>query len=278
MQRAQARILPQGRLHLQHGPIDLIVDAHGTPRDVAYAPAARRFETVLEELVSELPALRRQSAGGMPARTPVGRRMVAAVAPFAAEFVTPMAAVAGAVADEILAEILTVPGIRKAYVNNGGDVAVHLRDDEVFRATIAASPPATIILSADAPVRGIATSGWQGRSQSMGIADSVTVLAGDAAMADAAATLIANAVDLPGRPGIGRTPACDLKPDSDLGNRPVTTAVPLLDPSEKIEALNAGLDHARTYCGRGLIHAAWLVLQGETCCTAHPAFLETADA
>ena len=41
------------------------------------------------------------------------------------------------------------------------------------------------------PVRGVATSGWRGRSHSLGIADSVTVLAATAAMADAAATVIA---------------------------------------------------------------------------------------
>ena len=51
-------------------------------------------------------------------------------------------------------------------------------------------------------MRGIATSGWRGRSFSLGIADAVTVLAATAAEADAAATVIANAVDLPGHPAI----------------------------------------------------------------------------
>ena len=83
----------------------------------------------------------------------------------------------------------------------------------------------------DDPVRGIATSGWRGRSFSLGIADAVTVVARTAAMADAAATMVANAVDL-AHPGIRRRPACDLHCDSDLGQRLVTVAVPVLTPGD----------------------------------------------
>ena len=68
-------------------------------------------------------------------------------------------------------------------------------------------------------MRGVATSGWRGRSFSLGIADAVTVLAATAAAADAAATIIANAVDLPGHPAIARRPASELEDDSDLGDR-----------------------------------------------------------
>ena len=88
---------------------------------------------------------------------------------------------------------------------------------------------------ADDPVRGIATSGRHGRSFSLGIADAVTVLAKTAAQADAAATVIANAVDLPGHPAILRRPACELQPDSDLGDRLVTRDVGALSEQE-IEA------------------------------------------
>ena len=75
------------------------------------------------------------------------------------------------------------------------------------------------------PVRGIATSGWRGRSFSLGIADAVTVLAATAAKADAAATIIANAVDLPNHAAITRVPAREIAPDNDLGERLVTRAV-----------------------------------------------------
>ncbi len=284
MQRAQAVMLPDGRrLHLQHGPIDLILEAEGPGRAEAYKRAARRFDTVLEELVSELSELRRNFIGIPSDFSPIARRMGAAVAPFAdGEFVTPMAAVAGAVADEILAEVTTDPMIRKAYANNGGDVALHLGAGESFTAAVAASPAAKAHITPGMGVGGMATSGWAGRSHSLGIADSVTVLADTAASADVAATLIANAVDLPGHPGIVRVPAVELSPDSDLGERLVTRGVPVLTEDERRAALEAGCARVDSYLRRGLIRAAYLVLQGETRVLAAPemlpAFKETADA
>src|SRR5690606_13787972 len=138
----------------------------------------------------------------------VARRMWRACAPHAAVFITPMAAVAGAVADEILAAMLRGRPLRKAYVNNGGDIALHLAEDEHFETGIVgnlAKPKITAkasIESADG-IGGIATSGWRGRSFSLGIADSVAVLAPSAAAADAAATIIANAVNVD-HPAIAR--------------------------------------------------------------------------
>ena len=113
-------------------------------------------------------------------------------------------------------------------------------------------------------MRGIATSGWRGRSFSLGIADAVTVLAATAAMADAAATIVANAVDLPDHPGIVRRPARDLRPDSDLGDRRVTRAVPPLAPDAIARALEAGAVRAQTLVDSGLIVGVALHLQGAT--------------
>jgi len=113
-------------------------------------------------------------------------------------------------------------------------------------------------------VRGIATSGWRGRSFSLGIADAVTLLASRAAMADAAATIIANAVDLPGHPNVIRVPACSLAPDSDLGNRLVTQDVGELSPGEIAAALDAGAVVAHSLLSERLILSAALHLRGET--------------
>ena len=219
-------LLPGGRLHLQHGPIDIVAEAFGEPAAVraAYARAAARFATVLAELVAELPALRLDGAG---VTGPVARRMVAAVTPFHPAFLTPMAAVAGAVAEEVLA-VLTGPGITRAYANNGGDIALWLAPGESLTCALAVTGGMDrVTVRAADPMRGIATSGWRGRSFSLGIADAVTVLARTAAMADAAATMIANAVDLD-HPGIQRRPAHEVQSDSDLGHRLVTCAVPRL--------------------------------------------------
>jgi ApbE superfamily uncharacterized protein (UPF0280 family) len=266
------------RWHFQHGPIDLIVEARGDAGECqrAVADCWQRFAPVLPALVTELPELRRPIHERPAVRGRVALRMLQACAPFAAElFITPMAAVAGAVADELIASFHRA-GIRQAFINNGGDIALHLTPGEVARVGISATPkPGRIeplaapeldgrfVIDAAMPVRGVATSGWRGRSFSLGIADSVTVLAAGAAAADAAATLIANAVDCD-HPGIVRKPADQLKDDTDLGSRLVTVAVPPLPPALRAAALRSGRAEAERWRDRGLIHAAALFLQGET--------------
>ena len=257
----QAAMLPDGkRLHLQHGPIDLIIGADGEPAEVrrAYMAARARFDGLLEQLVSELPLLRTEMPShGLPLEGPVAQRMAQAVQPCWRERVTPMAAVAGAVADEVLAAMLKAAILRRAYVNNGGDIALHLGEAERF--SIASANGPVSVNSADG-VGGIATSGRHGRSHSLGIADSVTVLARTAAGADVAATLIANAVDLPGSPKITRLPASELSPDSDLRDRLVTVDVAPLTAAETSDALARGMRKAREFHNRGLIIACTLGL------------------
>ncbi len=268
---SQRTRLPDGRLHLNHGPMDLILQLWGEGGAVARAEcrALARFDQILQELCAELPELRRW--GGRPTG-PIARVMAQAVAPFEAAFITPMAAVAGAVAEDILRQI-ALPGIERAYVNNGGDIAVHLSPGSRMRCAIAgvAGASGRIRLDAESPVRGIATSGWGGRSFSLGIADAVTVLARTASMADAAATVIANAVDLPDHCAITRRPACDLHPDSDLGHRLVTVGVGALTEAERQTALGKGLVLAESLRQRGLIEGAALALQGTVQISGHMA-------
>ena len=270
----QVAFLADGkRLHLQDGPIDLIIEARGDETNVraAHDAAVRRFTGLLDELCAELPLLR---AAADPAHCllqgTVARRMHAAVALFASDhFITPMAAVAGAVAEEILGAMLRNAQLHHAYVNNGGDIALHLGESEHFVIGLAERPDApglmrTMIVRHDDASRGVATSGRYGRSFSLGIADAVTVLARTAAQADAAATIIANAVDLPGHPAVIRRPADELQPDSDLGARLVTRDVGPLENDEVDEALAAGARSAGKLLAAGLIEGAALRLLGET--------------
>ena len=260
------------RLHLQDGPIDLIVQADGDAESLraAYRAAIGRFTGLLDELCDEL-ALLRSAADPLVCdlRGIVARRMHAAVAPFASDhFITPMAAVAGSVAEEILAAMTKAAPLNRAYVNNGGDIALHLTAEERFTVGLIDRPDGfgllrTTIIRADDPCRGVATSGYRGRSFSLGIADAVTVLASSAARADAAATIIANAVDLPGHPAIIRCRANELQPDSDLGGRLVTRSVGPLTNSEIDLALSAGMVEANRLLGKGLIDGAALGLQGD---------------
>jgi hypothetical protein len=266
-------MLPDGRrLHLQDGPIDLIVAAFGKSVEIenAYRAASDRFPSVLDELCEELTKLRQPWRYDLTVQGAIARRMVQAVAPHGrSTFITPMAAVAGAVAEEILASMTANAQLAKAYVNDGGDIAFYLSDGEEFSVGMVERPDnpslfGTLRIQAAHRVRGIATSGWRGRSFSLGIADAVTVLARGAADADAAATIIANAVDVPGSKKITRVPARELAPDSDLGERLVTQSVAQLTLEEIQQALDAGASVADDLRTRGLICAAALRLQGET--------------
>jgi ApbE superfamily uncharacterized protein (UPF0280 family) len=270
----QIALLPDGkRLHLQDGPIDLIVEADGSEDEMraAYRAAAQRFVGLLDELCKEL-ALLREAAAPRACRLEgaVARRMHAAVAPFAAkEFITPMAAVAGSVAEEILGAMQGAAELDRAYVNNGGDIALHLASDAQFSVGVMDRPDRhgrlrTMVIQADDGIGGVATSGRHGRSFSLGIADAVTVLARTASQADAAATIIANAVDLPGHPAIARCPANMLQPDSDLGARLVTRDAGELSDHEIEDALQAGASCARGLLLSGLIESATLRLMGRT--------------
>jgi ApbE superfamily uncharacterized protein (UPF0280 family) len=349
---AIAALLPDGRLHLQHGPIDCLCQAWGSPAEIraAYRQAADFFQTVLSNLCAELPLLRQP----LPAPRPQGaiaRSMHAACTPFATKFITPMAAVAGAVADAVLAAMCHGRTLSKAFVNNGGDIAFHLAPGTSLRcglvtdlaASVLSSPtsvpsspvstppwpvsaptpswpglsggastratgagtratgagtratgagtqtrpplpaPASnrreiagtvtppldgiFLLTAVHPARGLATSGRAckgqgGRSFSFGIADSVSVLARTAAQADAAATIIGNAVDLPAHPAIDRRPASAIDPDSDLGDRLITFDVGSLSDETIVAALDAGAIMADNLLQAGLIEGAVLSLRG----------------
>ena len=260
-ERPQSGLLPDGRrLHLNHGPIDLIVEVFGGDRNTFYRRAVDRFETILEQLAVELTKLRRPLSEGPVLGGPVARRMLAALTPLSGRFVTPMAAVAGAVADEMLAVMLGGVDVSKAYVNNGGDIAFHLGSGARFDINIAAKPVGHIVINSGDTARGVASSGWRGRSHSLGIADSVTVLARNTAAADVAATLIANETDLPGHPAVHRTPANELAPDSDLGDRPVTTAMGQLLGAETTAALDRGTAYAEKLLAAGAIDGAVLML------------------
>jgi uncharacterized protein len=200
-------------------------------------------------------------------KSPIARRMAEACWPHRDVFITPMAAVAGAVAEAVLNAMTDAAPLTRAYVNNGGDIALHLTPGTslgigIVRSLEKAMPEGEVRVAYDMPVRGIATSGRHGRSFSLGIADAVTVLACDAPSADAAATIIANAVTIDD-PAVLRRPARDLDTDSDLGDIPVTVDVGPLTPSQVVAALDAGVACAESLRSVGLIEAALLTLAGE---------------
>ena len=253
-----------------HGPA-AVEDAH----ENAWAC----FVPLLDVLMQEWPVLRLpvQAHQPCPLQGAVARRMWLACSPWAAQhFITPMAAVAGSVAQSLIASY-DRPGVARAWVNNGGDIALHLAPGQSARvglyADLARLPvhgwgqdiplDGAFDVTHAMPVRGVATSGWRGRSFSFGIADSVTVLAATAAQADAAASMIANAVNV-NHPGIVRQPAHSLRDMTDLGDLAVTVDVPQLPSSLVQQALQAGWQCARECQAQGWIAAAFLVCQGQS--------------
>ncbi len=289
-ERASARLLPDGRrLYLSDGPIDLVVEAFGARAEVhrAYTQACEVFPSILPGLAEELQLLRRPIDQITEApKDVVARRMVAACQPHASAFVTPMAAVAGAVAEYVLEHMIAGCDLSRAYVNNGGDIAVHLGVGQSFTCGLVPDLhlPALcgqVSLRAESTARGIATSGRAcsgqgGRSFSLGIADAVTVLADTAAAADVAATLIANAVDLPDHPSVTRVPAFELDPDSDLGARAVTIDLGPLTLDDIRRALRRGEREAARLRQAGLIESAALVLRNRYAVIGQPFMLAAA--
>ncbi len=263
--------LPGERLHLRHGPITIVLKVWAEPDVVrqAHRLVTRHFPKILPDLADELAELRKPITRATKFQGHVAQRMADAALPFADVYVTPMAGVAGAVAEEVLRIMQAAGPLQKAFVNDGGDIALYLDLGQSLNFGVAGDfsegpTPAvngTIALTAELGLAGIATSGAQGRSFSLGIADSVTVLAKTAATADVAATLIANAVNVDSR-AVTRKAANKLDPDTDLGDLLVTTKVGALKSDEIDLALAAGVAQAEAYLAKGLIAGAVLMLQG----------------
>jgi ApbE superfamily uncharacterized protein (UPF0280 family) len=266
---AVAAFLSDGRLHLQHGPIDLIIEANGDAKEIsiAYDAMAKRFETVLDELVLELKSLRQEVSSADNAKSPIAKRMIIAARKFNDEFVTPMAAVAGSVADEIVEIGWTSSSLKKLYVNNGGDIAFRVGSGEqvvvgVTKSVIDPTLIGRLHFSANSNVHGVATSGFGGRSRTFGIADAVTVVSSCAAAADVAATLIANHVSLGDHPQVKVIAANLIDESSDLGDRLVTSSVGNLTKQEIETALDKGEHRANELYAKQLISGAFLALRG----------------
>jgi ApbE superfamily uncharacterized protein (UPF0280 family) len=266
-----AHSLPDGRLSLQDGPIHLVVGVEGTPAGVraGQAAAGQRLLGLMPALGEEWAMLRQALREPMPSfRHPVAQRMAEACWPHRLEQLSPMTALAGAVAEYVLEGVSMQPGVQAAHVNHGGDIAIHLAGRASLRVGLCGDlasgrPDGLVLLRAGDGVGGVVTSGWAGGRHSRGIADAVTVLAARAADADAAAMMIANAVDAE-HPAIIRRPANSLDPDSDLAALPVTVEVRALPKMLVLLALERGARVAERLAGRGLIRAALLRLQGES--------------
>ena len=253
------------RLFLRHGPINIVLEAIGIDKDLAYQNVKGYFETLLEQLVLDMELLKKEVVFNRKFNNKISQSMQDATERYSPAFITPMAAVAGSIADNILRVLINNTNLEKAYVNNGGDVSFYLNKNQIMKTSLAAIPNMIAEIKYKDKSRGIATSGWRGKSFSRGIADSVTVLADNAAMADAAATMIGNAVDIYNHPKIKKQPANEMYEDSDLKNLLITVEVGLLTKVEIKEALKNGYQTALQYINKDLINTALIQLSEYFC-------------
>ncbi len=279
-------LLPDGRLRVEHGPVSLVAEARwpdGGFRPGVLMEAGRRALEVLEELAALRPLLgldarRIRNPAALP---PVARAMWEAARQFPDRYVTPLVAVAGALADAV-ADFLKERGAARTVVTNGGDVALRLAPGQWVRVGVWGrigdpAPAVRFRVKAEDRVGGVATSGFGGRSLTLGVADAVTALAARAALADACATLVANAVDVDS-PAVEKVPAEEVNPDTDLRGLRVTVRVGTLSEAEVTEALDRGEAEARRMLDRGLIRGALLHLRGRWRVVGHVEVLEGRDA
>lgn len=273
------------RIVMRHGPIDLLVKIDADDPNVLGAALRflnEPFGEVLPSLCEELPMLRTNVERiTYPPKGTIAGKMYESAASFSRfDTVTPMIAVAGSVADYVCGLIDDHFETRRIIVNNGGDIAFRLDQDQTMAVGIcdditAPDISTTVTLGWLDSVGGMATSGWRGRSFSLGIADAVTVLAKTASQADTAATLVANAVDLPGSPKVVRQSASELSPDSDLEERKVTVDVGTLSQPEIDQALSNGTETAERMKAAGQIHSAYLSLRGHRRVVCSPIGVQT---
>jgi ApbE superfamily uncharacterized protein (UPF0280 family) len=193
----------------------------------------------------------------------LAREMIGSVSAVGDEDLTPMAAVAGTIADAV-ADWLFEQGLTRVIVDNGGDIAVRMAEGEKITVGVRSqvtSPSISHLIHLDSGCLtwGVTTSGMGGRSFTRGIASAVTVLAAKASMADAAATAVANACFVEDK-GITQLPAERIDPNSDLAGLCVTTEVGNLESDSIRQALENARLKAEAICQKGLIIGTFIAL------------------
>lgn len=257
-------LLRQGSVLAECGPMRLRISAWvgRLPQPEEAVRAAQESMSFLEQVAAVRPQL--SEAWGSVSKErlgPLGRKMWESVALVGDPDLTPMAAVAGSIADSV-ADFLAERGMTKVIVENGGDIAFRLARGE--RISVGVRPRVdrkelTHCLKLDGTNTswGVATSGLGGRSFTRGIAWSATVLATSASKADAAATAVANATWVPCA-HVKRAKAGELDPGSDIAKLEVTLDVGKLPLDVATKGLEKGLAKALGLKAQGVIEGAFL--------------------
>ena len=263
------QILSDGTVLVDYGPMHMFINTseNGRPLVNLAEEGAYLAIRVLEDLAKFLPVIKKKSLDMEveEAFPDVVRRMIEATKKMGEPDLTPLAAVAGTTSD-IVADFMVSKGGTKIIVDNGGDIAIRLREGEVARVGVkteidAKQPTYLISIDSSMKVGGVATSGLGGRSFTKGIASAATVFSETASLSDAAATVIGNFTNIED-PSITKSLAERVYPDTDISGEWVTTKVGKLSEEKIEEALNKGLSKAYSICQKRLINGALIAVQG----------------
>jgi uncharacterized protein len=265
-----------GRAEFSYGPTSMRILARlrGRPHPLGVEAAAAAACECLESLVPFrntaallIGRLRREKGlSAVPQHFPaVLRLMIRAAEATGEDAMTPLAAVAGAIAQQALAAALAA-GAGTVVVENGGDVAVSVEAGDTIRLGVARgihdrSLERVALLSHGDGIGGVCTSGLGGRSFTLGLADAAVAFGADAAGADACATLLANSTFMD-VPAVERSPAESLDPDTDIPGFMVVTHVGALSSSEITKALGQAEERAQGFVRAGLLKGAVVAVQG----------------
>jgi len=258
------REFEDGKVIVDRGPMLMSISAskagapiipvalRGAKKALKVLDALTKFRDVIIKRVSDI-----ASVNHLP---PVVRKMIRAAREFDDLTVTPLISAAGAGADEVADFLYGVSEASKILANNGGDIAIRLRDGESARVGIKTDLTEkgithTLTVTRKSGIGGVATSGFGGRSFTRGVANAAVAVARNAILADVAATLIGNATNVES-PRVARAPARSLFQSTDIPNLLVTTKVGDLETWEVEQALDRGMRQADVFEKRDLIIGA----------------------
>ncbi len=239
----------------QNGRPQIALCRQAAEASFAYLETVAKHKTVLSDFAASIKVLPEND---------LAQRMIESVRAIGDTDLTPMAAVAGTLADAV-ADWLFIRGSSKVVVDNGGDIAIRLAAGETafvgIRPQINRLDISHIAQLDDCRSSwGVTTSGLGGRSFTRGIASAVTVIAANASIADAAATSIANACFVKDS-SIVQIPAEQMDPSTDLKRVNVTVDVGALSSVKKIQAVKMALSKADTLCRQEQIIGALIALE-----------------
>lgn len=256
------KVIEEGTVLVDSGPLYATISAshNGCPLSSAAIDGAQYALKILEQLANFLPVIKKKALVLKPEDSypQVVREMISAAQVINDPELTPLAAVAGATSD-LVADYLLNTKATKIMVNNGGDIAIRLREEGEIGVGLCLNLGRKEV-DYFLPVRsdcGICTSGVGGRSFTLGIASAVVILADRASVADAAATYLGNKTNVDSDK-VKREWSEIIYPDTDIPGKKVTISVGALSQAEIRQALESGQREALKLINNGVIHGAVL--------------------